>query len=470
MRSTSSRIAAATAFLVLAACGTASAAGLVYIDGHNTWLSSPDGVHKLQLNQNGNENRPWNNPAQAPDGRTVVSIREEIDGDVRPVLYLYGPDGKFVTANVMPVYSGATIPVYPLGLDIDWNGQAVAYGYSYCGFACESTYKGFWLTFSDNQGLYPSNPQGQSDAYFPMFYGRRVMFSDSGGNLFVQPDVAEAPFTSSYEGWLDHPTRRLTRVAAAQTGRQVAIEWTQYDESANLVGEGIMVGQHGGTIPSDVSDICELPTVGASSSPSFSPDGKQIAWGDTEGVKVAGAPNLVPGGGPCQLSSPVKVIAPGGSQPRFGGIDVGAIVSPPSSPQQPGGSGGDGGTSGGGGPLSATLSGSATRAAFRRGLKLRVNAAAAGRVNAVATVAKSVARRVRLSGARSRTLGPRGFTAAAKVVVARGSATAAAAGPVTITLKPTAKAKRRAKRMRRVTLTVKVTQGIAAETLKVKLK
>jgi hypothetical protein len=145
-----------------------------------------------------------------------------------------------VTANVMPVYSGATIPVYPIGLDMDWKSQAVAYGYSYCGFACQQVYQGFWLTFSDNQGLYPSNPQGQSDAHFPTFFGTRVVYSDSGGNIFVQPDVPEAPFTSSYEGWLDHPSVSLTRAAVAQTGRMVAIEWT------DGTNEGILVGQHQG--------------------------------------------------------------------------------------------------------------------------------------------------------------------------------------------------------------------------------
>jgi hypothetical protein len=64
----------------------------------------------------------------------------------------------------------------------------VAYGYSYCGFACGSSYRGYWLTFSDNQGAYPSNPQGQSDSYFPTFYGERIVSSDSGGSIFVQPD------------------------------------------------------------------------------------------------------------------------------------------------------------------------------------------------------------------------------------------------------------------------------------------
>ena len=55
-------------------------------------------------------------------------------------------------------------------------------------------------------------------------------------------------------------------------------------------------------------------------------------------------------------------------------------------------------------------------------------------------------------------------------VVARGKATAKKAGAVKLTLKPTKKAKRAAKRMKGVTLTVTVSQGATsgATTLKVR--
>ena len=120
------------------------------------------------------------------------------------MLYLYGADGKLVTANVMPVYAGATARSTRSGST--WTGTPTPWptATQYCGFACQSLYQGFWLTFSDNQGAYPSDPQGQSDAFNPTFYKTRVVFSDSGGNIFVQPDVPEAPFTASYQGWITH--------------------------------------------------------------------------------------------------------------------------------------------------------------------------------------------------------------------------------------------------------------------------
>ena len=158
----------AAALLALTVAAPASASSVAYIDDHNLWFSSPDGARKVQVTTGGDTSSSWMFPSQGRDGKTVVVKHG--------ALYLYGPDGKLVTVNVMPKYAGTASAVYPLGLDMDWNSNAVAYGYQYCGFACNSLYKGFWLTFSDNQGAFPSDPQGQSDAFNPTFYKTRVVF------------------------------------------------------------------------------------------------------------------------------------------------------------------------------------------------------------------------------------------------------------------------------------------------------
>ncbi len=248
--------------LALLAAVPAGAASVAYIDDYNLWVSSPDGSQKFQMTQGGNEDASWNFPSQGPDGTTVVSHRDTFEGgSKRPVLYRYGADGKLDIANVMPVYSGATIPVYPITLDMDWKSNAVAYGYSYCGFACNSVYRGYWLTFSDNQGAFPSDPQGQSDAYNPTFYGTRVVSSDSGGNIFVQPDVPEAPFTNSYQGWIGHAEGYyLSRAEVSPAQNMVAIEWSRSADSA----EGIVIARHQGTVPSDIARRLRRPRRGRS--------------------------------------------------------------------------------------------------------------------------------------------------------------------------------------------------------------
>jgi hypothetical protein len=455
--------------VALAVAAPASASSVAYIDGYNLWYSSPDGSRKVQVTSGGTQDASWQVPSMGPDGKTVVVHRDTFEGgSKRPVLYLYGPDGKLKTANVMPVYSGAVGgAVYPIGLDMDWNSNAVAYGYQYCGWACNSLYKGYWLTFSDNQGAYPSNPQGASDAFNPTFYGTRVVSSDSGGNIFVQPDVPEAPFTSSYQGWLEHsPGFYLSRVEVSPANQQLSIEWLQ-----DGGGKGISIAQHGGTVPSDLVGGCDLQTATNPTGLTFSPDGSQMAWRDDEGIKVAGVPNLAAGTDICTLSAPAHVISTTGRQPTFGGADVNAVSGA-------GGTAGGGQTTGGGKPggsggtksLTVKLSGKATRAAFAKGLTLKVAAAKAGRIDGSASIPAKIAKKLGLRGkARTARIAGTGFASAA-TVVARGSAKAKGAGVVRLRLKPTKAARRAAKRMRKVVLTVKVSQAGAAGTAKVKLK
>jgi len=457
----------AAALLALAVAGPASASSVAYIDDHNLWYSSPDGARKVQVTTGGTAERPWQAVSQGRDGKTVVVHRDQFDSGSRPVLYLYGADGKLITANVMPVYSGATAPVYPIGLDMDWNSNAVAYGYQYCGWACGSTYRGYWLTFSDNQGAYPTNPQGASDAFNPTFYGTRVVSSDSGGNIFVQPDVPEAPFTHSYQGWLEHgPGYHLHRAEVSPANDQVAIEWSQGG------AEGISIAQHDGSVPGGLVAGCELAVAAGSGNLTFSPDGSQMAWQDAEGVKVAGVPNLAAGTDTCTLAAPARVISATGKAPSFGGADVATV-----STGVDGETGGGGQPAGGGTPPAAAapkrltfrLAGKATRAAFAKGLTLKVAAAKAGRIDASASVPAKAARKLRLRG-KARASAVEGGIAASGVVVARGSARAKGAGTVSVRLRPTKAAKRAAKRMRKVKLTIRISQPGAAGSGKVTLR
>ncbi len=467
----------AIAIAAAAACAGAPAAvaatpTVAYIDGNNLWFAAADGSQKRQITTTGTTERPFQVPSQAPDGSTVAARKETFDTgrSERPVLYRYGADGTMTHANVMPVSAGAGLPVYPMGLDMDWEGRAVAYGYSYCGFACTSLYRGYWLTFSDNQGAYPSNPQGQSDAFFPTFYGKRIISSDSGGSIFVQPDVPEAPFTNSYQGWLSGPDNNLNfrRAEVAMTGRQVAIEWSS--RTSGDPTNGIYVGEHAGTIPGSLSGICKLPTVGSSGDVTFSYDGTLVAWRDDQGVKVAGAPNLAAGTDDCVLSAPVRIISATGKAPHLGGADPAVWAAGGATGQTgtPGNTGGTSGTQGGPGQGSAGAGGlrlqlpsRTTRAALRKGVTFTVTVPAAGRVDASATVPSSIARRLHLRGADLRVLAASGSKAKGGTVVARGRSTAKAAGPLKVTLRLTAKAKRRLSRMRGVTLRVQVSQGAA---------
>ena len=415
------------------------------------------------MTQGGSEDASWNFPSQGRDGKTVVSHRDTFEGgSKRPVLYLYGADGKLVTANVMPRLrrrASAGLPDRARhGLELQRRRLRLL---STAASPAGSLYKGFWLTFSDNQGAFPSDPQGQSDAFNPTFYKTRVVFRDSGGNIFVQPDVAEAPFTSSYQGWITHGDGYfLSRAEVSPANDQVAIDWIRDDGAT-----GITVAQHSGTVPSDLVAACDLPAAGKASYATFSPDGSQMAWTDDEGLKVAGVPNLAAGTDTCTLTAPAHVISATGRMPSFGGADVDAV----SRRRRRRGRGRGGG--GGAKPARPRRRRSASASPARppaprspRASRSRSARTGAGRIDASAAIAKKVGAQAAPQAAapRAARIATRGFAAASTVTVARGHAKAKRAGTVKIRLKPTKAAKRAAKRMRKVVLTIKVSQPGAA--------
>lgn len=92
-----------------------------------------------------------------------------------------------------------------------------------------------------------------------------------------------------------------------------------------------------------------------------------------------------------------------------------------------------------------------------------------------ASIPSKVARRFGLHklavvGAAAKAEAGHGFAASSSVLVAHGHATASGPGKVTIKLRPTKAAKRAAKRMRGVKLTVRASQAGVAAATSVKLR
>jgi hypothetical protein len=195
-------------------------------------------------------------------------------------------------------------------------------------------------------------------------------------------------------------------------------------------------------------------------------------------VKVAGVPDLAAGTATCQLTVPAKVISATGKTPHFGGADVHAILHP----AQPGGQGGDtgqpkpgaGDQQQGGGQvqtpppakkLTLKLPVKLTTKAFAKGLTIQVSGANAGKLAGSASIPAALAKKAGLTKRAKASI-----TAAVSkaVVVARGSAQAKG-DTVTLKLVPTKAAKKAAKRLRKATVTIVVSQGIASAQAKARL-
>ncbi len=327
-------------------------------------------------------------------------------------------------------------------------------------YDCLSLPHGAWLTLTTLVNVL--DPLEISGARQMTFFGNRLVYSD-GSAISVQK-AAAAPGGTDSDLWTSPPSgAAFKRADVPPTGGKVAIEVYQSAGTPTNTIQVVPFSGDPGTGVLDYANGCDLPASGSAHSVAWSPDGSQISWRDDQGLKVAGTPILPhPESTPCILTSPpvlISAVAPKDSPdlknsvyltttgPSFGGADVGAILAarkaattppaagPPAGPPAGPATGGSG--------LKITLPTGQKASALTKGLSLKVIAAAAGRINGIATIPASVAKRLKIPA-----------------TIAAGHFTAKRAGQaITLKLTLTKKARRKLKKLRGVKVTVRVTQG-----------
>ena len=453
------------ALLLVAAVAApaAGAASIAYVDNGEVWLSSLDGSKKVRLaapvvNGEGKTEK-WLAVA-ASDGGRIVAARNEPGKISRSTWFkVWEPDGSSTVEGPMNAPSGWTIYVYPLGFDLTADGRHMVYGYSNSGSCCPISFaRGTYVRPVTNSVLDPINISGYEE---PTLFGNRVI-ARSGSTVTVQ-NAAASTYGSDFTPWLDTSGTglELRRTEIAANGQLAALELEQWSSGAQTVGKIAVIAIQGvdasPTFPAAVD--CYLPASGVAKEVSLSADARTVAWTDDRGLVVAGAP--ADASDPCVLTSPPVVLSPTASQGAIGGADVTAFLppappgsQPPPATQPPAGSPPPGGTTNPAPPraiLPAKVTTKALGAA--RGLTVKVQVAAAGKVKLVATVPAA-------------RMGRKGKP----VVIATGSTTAVRAGTVKVALRPTAAARKRLKRLKGARMTVRVTQGGRSTTRKVTLR
>ncbi len=434
-------VLASACLAVFGAAPAAQAGSIAYVDQNEVWVSSFDGTQKALLSAGEGDWRV----VTAADNGMVLGVRLEA-GKVSQLakIQLWGSDGQTISQGPLPysTYSWSTYAA-PLGLDLSADGVFLAYGYG--GQIGSGFYSGHNVVNSDTKTN--NTPIGQDGYQWPTMFGQQVV-AKSGSSAVFQP-AGTGPFGTGFTSLIDLsglPGLTLQRTDVAATGNLAAMD---LDGTTDKIAVVSLSGMTAGAAVGDTVN-CFLPATGSAANATFSQDGQFVAWQDVEGIKIAGVPTTA--NNPCVFSSPPVLISATGSSPSIGGSDVRTLR-----PTAPGG-----GTGGGtddepaSKPLIVTLPAKVTAAELtsKAGLPLKVTVRAGGKIAVTASVPAS---RLGLKGNKA-------------VVIATGSASPRSAGQVSFKLRLNAKGRKYRKRLRGLTLTLRITQGAKTTTKTIRLR
>jgi hypothetical protein len=417
---------------VLIAAADATAESLVYLDGSGDVAAArPDGSAARKLVSNGFDKGPI-----AVDGKGRIAYFYSSGSD--PFHELIDKTGKHLAGPFLFGNMGICGAISPFRLAASPDGTWLAATYIR-GNACDSG------DFQVKTRLISSDGPTLDDSVYGAFYDlveprflpqQQALLS---GVIDNQVNIWQAPNAPTMVPWigLNDPNWDIDSFDYDPSRNRMIME-----QSPSGTPEGgerrdfilIDFDSPGGTL----NVICSREGLVASSTnrarPRYSPDGKQIAWIGPAGIYVSPAPT--DNGGTCTLSP--KLVIPGGTAVEWAPFTLENATT--------------------GGKLHITAVTGTTRAGFRKGSTVKVDAPAGGKVAVKATVSKAAAKSLKLVKK------PRG-----PVVVASGSKKAAKAGSLAIKLKPTAKVKSAWRKLAGVRVTLKAVQGSRSATRTVKL-
>jgi hypothetical protein len=311
------------ALLMLGLSSQYAFASIVYIDGNEVWVSSDDGSVKKRLS--GGEN-DWRQVAQSDNGY-IVGVRKEA-GKISQLasFTVWDPSGKVVHFGSLSGHIDAGLNVYPTSLDITADGGLLTYGYSrsyWAGTTYNLVYGSYLKATADGTTAVPLSLTGWQDA---TLVGNRVVAHDANPEVLLQDPSSIG--STTFAPWFSWNTSsgllsglEVDRTDVAATGTVLGTEFrdSSFNTQKILLTKAAALG---GTYVDD----CELVTSGAPSDITISQNAGTIAWHDSRGIVIAGAPDFG-GGATCTLTRAPLVISATGQMPSYGPFDVAGASS-----------------------------------------------------------------------------------------------------------------------------------------------